>query len=174
MITTSLHRQWFISQRRLTEGKMKIQKTWELRYIDNGEDKQRIRNFIRGVVLLDGAQGVHPFLYTASCESLIEFSKLREVYVMSGKASQRKRDWFMGLLLGQLGKPDTPEKEFYIGNALLFGRSITGIYVHRINGVLMARFRSQRKWCDKHKRRHDIWFSDGPTGRRRTKLTMFF
>ena len=40
---------------------MKISEDLELRYIDNGEDKQGILNFLREAILLDGAQGSDSF-----------------------------------------------------------------------------------------------------------------
>lgn len=85
----------------------------ELRYIDNGEDKEGIRNFIREVVLLDGAQGVRILSeYTAiAAEGLIEFPNyegMRDVDIPVENPGLVR--WM--LLLGQLGKPDTPEKEF--------------------------------------------------------------
>ena len=68
----------------------------ELRYIDNGEDKEGIRNFIREVVLLDGAQGVRILSeYTAiAAEGLIEFPNyegMRDVDI-----PVETQDWFVG------------------------------------------------------------------------------
>ena len=110
----------------------------ELRYIDNGEDKQGILNFIREVVLLDGAQGVRILSeYTAiAAEGLIEFPNyegMREVDIPVENPGLVR--WM--LLLGQLGKPDTPEKEllhemyfYFFGQELLKANFIIPMRAH--------------------------------------------
>ena len=110
----------------------------ELRYIDNGEDKQGIRNFIREVVLLDGAQGVRILSeYTAiAAEGLIEFPNyegMRDVDIPVENPGLVR--WM--LLLGQLGKPDTPEKEllhemyfYFFGQELLKANFIIPMRAH--------------------------------------------
>ena len=111
---------------------------YELRYIDNGEDKQGILNFLREAILLDGAQGVQILSeYTAiAAEGLVElpnYEGMREVDVPVENPGLVR--WM--LLLGQLGKPDTPEKEFlhemyfyFFGQELLKAKFITPMRAH--------------------------------------------
>ena len=85
---------------------------FELRRIENGPNKDGIRNFLSEVILLDGARGIQFVAEETSiaAEGLIEFPDyegMREIDIPVTNPDVVR--WLH--LLGQLGKPDTPDRE---------------------------------------------------------------
>ena len=85
---------------------------FELRRIENGPNKDGIRNFLSEVILLDGARGIQFVAEETSiaAEGLIEFPNyegMREIDIPVTNPDVVR--WLH--LLGQLGKPDTTDRE---------------------------------------------------------------